>query len=147
MFYKNCLVKFGRSFGTLLNQAGSTDNDYLFTGEQYDSELDSYYLRARYYDQSVGRFTQMDEFEGVDTNPASLHKYFYGNGDPINNYDPSGYVTLQNIGISLRINSILVKSSTSAIGRSALTNALTGTGGRKAFGIVGNEIIGLAKFT
>ncbi len=37
------------AFGELLNQTGSTENTYLFTGEQYDPNLGSYYLRARYY--------------------------------------------------------------------------------------------------
>ncbi|MCZ8530399.1 RHS repeat-associated core domain-containing protein, partial [Alteromonas sp. PRIM-21] len=46
------------AFGTLLNTDGITDNDYLYSGEQFDAQLDNYYLRARYYDQNVGRFTQ-----------------------------------------------------------------------------------------
>ncbi|WP_100658778.1 hypothetical protein [Alteromonas flava] len=41
------------AFGELLGQTGTTDNDYLYTGEQFDAELDNYYLRARYYNQDV----------------------------------------------------------------------------------------------
>ncbi|WP_404828177.1 RHS repeat-associated core domain-containing protein [Fluctibacter corallii] len=94
MFYKNCLVKSGRSFGTLLNQTGSTDNDYLFTSEQYDSELDSYYLRARYYNQGVGRFTQMDTWMGRLTNPITLNKYIYADAEPSNKFDPTGHFSM-----------------------------------------------------
>ncbi|MCV2885510.1 putative Ig domain-containing protein [Aestuariibacter sp. AA17] len=85
------------AFGTLLNQTGSTDNDYLFTGEQYDSELDNYYLRARYYDQNVGRFTQMDTWMGVDDEPITLNKYIYAYSDGVNFIDPTGMFGLGDI--------------------------------------------------
>jgi len=48
------------AFGTVLNQTGATQNDYLFTGEQFDQALEQQYLRARYYDPAIGRFTQQD---------------------------------------------------------------------------------------
>ncbi len=38
----------------------------------------------RYYDPTLGRFTQLDP-SGQETNP-----YLYAGGDPINNTDPSG---------------------------------------------------------
>ena len=63
------------AFGEVLAQDGVTDNSYLYTGEQYDSNLDQYYLRARYYDQGVGRFTQMDEWMGRIQRPVTLNKY------------------------------------------------------------------------
>ena len=37
---------------------------YLFTGEQIDPDLGMYYLRARYYQPVIGRFWNMDSFEG-----------------------------------------------------------------------------------
>lgn len=79
------------AFGELLNSSGSTENKYLFTGEQYDAGLDQYYLRARYYDQGVGRFTQQDEWMGRDHDPVTLHKYLYAGNDPVLMVDPSGY--------------------------------------------------------
>jgi RHS repeat-associated protein len=78
------------AFGDVLNETGSTDNNYKFTGEQFDSSLDQYYLRARYYDQGVGRFTQQDTYMGNSSDPVSLHKYIYGNADPVRYTDPSG---------------------------------------------------------
>ncbi|WP_245555099.1 RHS repeat-associated core domain-containing protein [Hahella ganghwensis] len=69
---------------------GSTENDYRYTGEQYDAGLDQYYLRARYYDQGVGRFTQMDTWMGVNSDPITLHKYLYANADPVAYTDPTG---------------------------------------------------------
>jgi len=78
------------AFGEVLNETGTTDNNYKFTGEQFDSSLDQYYLRARYYDQGVGRFTQQDTYMGNNHDPVSLHKYLYANADPVTYTDPTG---------------------------------------------------------
>ncbi|MBL4827248.1 MAG: hypothetical protein JKY66_05980 [Spongiibacteraceae bacterium] len=82
------------AFGEVLNQTGTTKNNYKFTGEQYDDDLNQYYLRARYYDPNNGRFRSMDSFSGWEEDPATLHKYLYANVDPVNGIDPSGYFTL-----------------------------------------------------
>jgi len=63
---------------------------YLFTGEQIDPDLEMYYLRARYYQPALGRFWTMDSFEGRQGESLSLHKYLYGNGNPMNRVDPTG---------------------------------------------------------
>src|SRR5690349_18822744 len=78
------------AFGNLLHSTGSTFNEFLFAGEQFDSDLNLYYNRARYLNVSTGRFWTMDTFEGKDDNPASLHKYLYAGGDSVNKLDPSG---------------------------------------------------------
>jgi hypothetical protein len=49
-----------------------------------------YYLRQRYYDTQIGRFTQQDDYEGQLDVPKTLHRYFYAWGDPVNWQDPSG---------------------------------------------------------
>ena len=67
-----------------------TNTKYLYTGEQYDNDLNQYYLRARYYDQSVGRFTTKDSYNGNLYGPLSLHKYTYAHSNPVNGADPSG---------------------------------------------------------
>ena len=58
--------------------------------EQYDPNVGFYYLRARYYDAANGRFNRLDPVMGNTWDPASLHKYLYCAGDPINNADPDG---------------------------------------------------------
>ena len=65
-------------------------NKYLFAGEQYDSNLSDYYLRARYYDTSSGRFTRRDTYEGSLDDPLTLHKYIYANANPVSFIDPTG---------------------------------------------------------
>ncbi|GAB4190188.1 MAG: hypothetical protein Tsb002_17920 [Wenzhouxiangellaceae bacterium] len=92
------------AFGTLLNQSGATSNDYLYTGEQYDTELSQYYLRARYYNPTIGRFTQMDTWMGRNHDPVTLHKYLYANADPVGHVDPSGNIsTLTGITIGTTV--------------------------------------------
>jgi RHS repeat-associated protein len=61
-----------------------------YRAEQYDSDLGLYYLRARYYNPLTGRFLSRDPEDGVITDPASLHKYMYAGGDPVNRVDPRG---------------------------------------------------------
>jgi RHS repeat-associated protein len=78
------------AFGNLLHSTGSTPNNYLYSGEQFDPDLGFYYNRARYLITTTGRFWSMDGFEGSPGFPRSLHKYLYSSGDPVNRVDPSG---------------------------------------------------------
>jgi uncharacterized protein RhaS with RHS repeats len=55
--------------------------------------LGLYYLRARYYNPATGRFLSRDPEDGKTKDPASLHKYLYANGDPVNRIDPRGRAT------------------------------------------------------
>jgi len=77
--------------------------------------LSEYYLRARYYDQSVGRFTQMDTWQGQNSDPATLHKYLYTYADPINNIDPSGNFSIGSFGASSSSLGILATASTQTV--------------------------------
>jgi RHS repeat-associated protein len=84
------------AFGTLIAQSGPTPNNYLYCGEQFDADLALYYNRARYLDADSGRFWTEDKFEGQFNLPKTLHGYNYGDVNPINNIDPSGFAaTLQ----------------------------------------------------
>jgi RHS repeat-associated protein len=78
------------AFGNLLHSTGSTPNNYLFAGEQFDPDLGLYYLRARHLNVSTGRFWTMDSAEPKHFRPKTLHRYIFAVGDPINRFDPSG---------------------------------------------------------
>jgi RHS repeat-associated protein len=97
------------AFGNLIHSTGTSANNYLFAGEQFDLDLGLYYNRARYLSTSTGRFWSMDSLDGEDDTPISLHRYLYGNTDPINNLDPSG-----NEDISEAIGSLGVSNSINA---------------------------------
>ena len=48
------------------------------------------FYRARYYNPATGRFLSRDPEEGRPRDAASLHKYLYANGDPVDGIDPTG---------------------------------------------------------
>jgi RHS repeat-associated protein len=81
------------AFGNLIHSTGSTPNNYLYSGEQFDPDLHLYYNRARYLNVSAGRFWSTDLYEGSSSSPASLHKYLYANDEPVDRNDPSGRQT------------------------------------------------------
>jgi RHS repeat-associated protein len=70
------------AYGNQWTVNGSTPNNYLYRGEQYDSDLGLYYLRARYYNPTTGRFMSRDPLDGLDWDPRTLHKYLYVGSDP-----------------------------------------------------------------
>ncbi len=82
------------AFGNLIHSsttlASPTPNNYLFAGEQFDSDLGLYYNRARYLNTPTGRFWNMDAYEGDALAPISLHKYLYASENPVNIKDRSG---------------------------------------------------------
>lgn|GEM_PF-5645457 len=114
------------AYGQVLEQSGETENNYLYTGEQYDTALDSYYLRARYYSAASKRFLSMDSFAGVNENPVTLNKYLYGNVNPINYIDPTGMSgTLTEFGASTGVLGVF---AVSAIGTGYFQFSNTPTG-------------------
>ena len=86
------------AYGTFLDSNGTSANPYRYRGEQYDPELEAYYLRARYYQPEIGRFTAADSFEGSRNNPATQHRYLYGNNNPVSYIDPNGEMSLMEMG-------------------------------------------------
>jgi RHS repeat-associated protein len=82
------------AFGNELNRTGSTPNVFVLRGEEYDSDLGLYYLRARYLNSATGRFLSTDPEAGAPTDPSTLHRYLYASADPVNRIDPSGRADL-----------------------------------------------------
>lgn len=78
------------AFGMPIRSSGSTPNQFLYSGERNDGNIGLYDLRARYYNQSTGRFWSMDPYPGKRSVPSTLHKYAYTANDPVNYMDPTG---------------------------------------------------------
>lgn len=76
-------------FGNIRSSSGILPY-FQFSKEQNDSESNLYFLRARYYDPSIGRFISKDPVKGVLTLPQSQNPYAYALNNPINLSDPSG---------------------------------------------------------
>lgn len=108
------------AFGNEKNPDEADTNPFRYCGEYWDSETGTYYLRARYYDPTVGRFTQQDTHWNVSNmiygdNPQKISEredalglktytcapqisaimqsgnlYVYCVSDPVNGVDPTG---------------------------------------------------------
>lgn len=99
-------------FATRLHSTGTTFNEFLFAGEQFDSDLGLYYNRARYLKVSTGRFWTMDTYAGNPHDPLSLHKYLYTAANPVNHADPSGNdFDLESLSIATTVMTTLAGTS------------------------------------
>ncbi len=75
------------SFGKVIAQTEPSGNTrYLYTGREFDPEIDLYHYRARTYDATLGRFAQRDPigFKG------GWNLYEYVHSAPTMFLDPSG---------------------------------------------------------
>lgn len=77
-------------WGEIRSETETVDNPIKYAGEYYDDELDMIYLRARYYDPQIGRFTSLDIEEGEIANPLDMNRYVYCRNNPIKYVDPTG---------------------------------------------------------
>lgn len=80
------------AWGNVESSNHKFDNPYLYGSEYKDSETGNYYLRARYYQPSVGRFLTQDTYQGSIDDPQSLHLYTYVQNNPTGYLDPSGHI-------------------------------------------------------
>ena len=73
-------------FGSIREEKEVVFNYFKYSGEQYEKEIEQYYLRARFYNPVIGRFTQEDVYRG-----DGLNLYVYVVNNPLLWIDPSGY--------------------------------------------------------
>lgn len=71
-------------WGNFLTKTETIENHFTYFGQTYDETTGLYYLRARYYDPTIGRFTGQDPAED------GYNWYVYGNQNPIMFADYSG---------------------------------------------------------
>ena len=72
-------------WGQLIESNETIPNAIRYNHEYYDEESGFYYLRGRYYDPSVRRFTTPDPAED------GINWYAYCGNNPVDYIDPSGY--------------------------------------------------------
>ncbi|MBP1992920.1 RHS repeat-associated core domain-containing protein [Paenibacillus eucommiae] len=77
-------------FGNISSQTENIPQPFKYSGEMMDGSTDLQYLRARWYDPSIGRFINEDTYEGQINNPLSLNLYTYVHNNPLTNIDPTG---------------------------------------------------------
>ncbi|HOV27901.1 MAG TPA: RHS repeat-associated core domain-containing protein, partial [Pseudobacteroides sp.] len=74
------------AFGNTVEAVEKVQNRFRYAGEQFDPVTGQYYLRARFYNPVIGRFTQEDTYRG-----DGLNLYAYVANNPVKYVDPSGY--------------------------------------------------------
>ena len=79
------------AFGNTVSCEEQVHNRFRYTGEQYDPLTGQYYLRARYYNPVIARFTQEDTYYG-----DGLNLYTYCQNNPVLYHDPTGHCTKEN---------------------------------------------------
>jgi RHS repeat-associated protein len=98
------------SFGKQTASSGSLTNPFQYTARELDPETSLYYYRARYYDQTAGRFLSEDPvgFNGG----ANFYAYVYNN--PVLFVDPSGLQPADGNNKTVHINPAVQKLIDSA---------------------------------
>ena len=74
------------AYGKLTASTGTLNNPFQYTGREFDAETGTYYYRARYYDQSTGRFLSEDALRFR----TGTNFYAYVRNQPTDFIDPSG---------------------------------------------------------
>ena len=74
------------TFGETITAEETVPNRLRYNGQMADGLTGLYYLRARYYNASLGRFTQEDVIYN-----DGLNLYVYCNSNPVMYSDPSGF--------------------------------------------------------
>ena len=74
------------AWGNLTAQEEAVPNRFKYTGQQFDPITQQYYLRARFYNPVIARFTQEDTYRG-----DGLNLYAYCANNPVYYVDPTGY--------------------------------------------------------
>ena len=82
---------YSTAFGVEKNPDESDTNPFRYCGEYWDKETESIYLRARYYNPTIGRFITEDNFVGYQGVPLSINYYIYCYNNPVNLVDPTGF--------------------------------------------------------
>ena len=67
-------------------ETSEVSNDRLYTGREYDTEINLYYNRARHYDANLWRFIQRDPIDIADD--VNLYSYVWNS--PVMFTDPMG---------------------------------------------------------
>ena len=77
--------------GEITFGAPQYENEYTYNGESYNPNIESQYLRARYYNVVTATFLTEDSYLGEITNPLTLNRYNYTLSNYLNYQDPSGH--------------------------------------------------------
>ena len=79
------------AFGNIINQTGSVISNFRYKGYYYDTDIELYYLKTRFYNPVLLRFITPDSIEYLDSSSIiGLNLYAYCGNDPVNMVDENG---------------------------------------------------------
>jgi RHS repeat-associated protein len=94
------------------NPASGNSGRFQYTGQAWLPEIGMYYYKARIYNPAIGRFQQPDPI-GYSGGP---NVYAYVGGDPVNNSDPSGTLSIASNGCAVVTGSRIPKCGDALVG-------------------------------
>jgi RHS repeat-associated protein len=89
-------------FGSVIRAVGVPSGSFGYAREQYDAASGLTFLRARYYDPTLGRFLNRDTYPAYAPVPQTLHRYVYVKNNPINHTDPAGLCPWYDLGCNAK---------------------------------------------
>ncbi len=122
------------AFGVEKNIDENDTNAFRYCGEYFDSESGTIYLRARYYDPSIGRFISRDSYTGDNIDPLSLNLYTYCLNNPMHFVDENGHWP----SLSKIIKAAVTISTVATVGAYAVAGGI----GATALSDAGEELTG-----
>ena len=75
-----------------MTEGSALPTDNTFTGQKSDDSTGLLFYNARYYDTTLGRFTQPDTIVPNPLNPQSLNRFAYVLNNPLKYTDPTRHV-------------------------------------------------------
>ncbi|MDC0819344.1 RHS repeat-associated core domain-containing protein, partial [Flavonifractor plautii] len=94
------------AWGKIEVKEEAVPNRFTYYGQQIDPITQQYYLRARFYNPVIGRFTQEDTYRG-----DGLNLYAYCANNPVYYVDPSGLAKNPYVSSSQEVNEILTRTT------------------------------------
>jgi RHS repeat-associated protein len=118
-------------------------NPFRYSSYQYDPESGLYYLKARYYSSSFGRFLTRDILYQLENGPIMINQYANCENNPVRYVDPTGHFIWAVVGaISVGAIAYLLGKKWGLTGWKLALFALIGAG---IGAIVGNALTPLLK--
>ncbi|MFE3205573.1 RHS repeat-associated core domain-containing protein [Embleya sp. NPDC059237] len=117
-------------------------DDKGFLGAPKDSSTGLTHVGAREYDPSIGRFMSRDPLT-IAEDPAQLHPYMYGGGNPVNISDPSGMGWGRFFKKAVKVAAVAVVVAvvvTVVVAAPVMVPAAVGASGMLAAGAAGAEL-------
>nr|WP_283245832.1 RHS repeat-associated core domain-containing protein [Ligaoa zhengdingensis] len=138
------------AFGNEQNPSANDTNPMRYCGEYFDAETGTIYLRARYYDPRIGRFTSADTVlqvmrklgSGIEVpDPLSLNRYTYCHNNPVMYMDSTGNFVISTTVLLVAAGAAIVGTIGGFVGN-YIADQKGATGWEKAGYIAGGAVIG-----